>query len=226
MENTRTICIEAVPWLGANRVPEIIGAVTVLTILAAVAVGLRFFARSMQSAHYGYDDWLMVFSLVALFAFSASQYLAVHYGFGRHILLLDAPNVIKFGEIFFADGCLFPVAMTPLKLSILWFYHRIFPIRKFTICCIVIATVTIAWLIASLIAQFVQCQPYQYFWDKSIPGGYCRIDTNAASYYISCPPDILTSVAILILPIPWLWGLQMQTRKKLAIGGIFLLASL
>ena len=64
MESTRTVCVAAVPSLGANRVPEIIGAVTVLTIMATIAAVLRFVARSVQSAQYGYDDWLMVVALV------------------------------------------------------------------------------------------------------------------------------------------------------------------
>ena len=130
-----------------------------------------------------------------------------------------------FLQLFFADTLVFALAMTALKLSILWFYHRIFPIRKFTISCIVIAAVIFAWLIASIVSQFLLCTPIQYFWDKSIPGGTC-ININHVGFFITSPPDILTSIAILILPIPWLWGLQMQMRRKLAIGGIFLLASL
>ncbi|KAL8893717.1 MAG: hypothetical protein Q9192_004995 [Flavoplaca navasiana] len=225
MESTRTVCVAAVPSLDANRVPEIIGAVTVLTILATIAVVLRFFARSVQSAQYGYDDWLMVVALIGQYIFSAIQYLAVQHGFGHHILMLDVPDVVMYGKLFFTDACIFPIAMTPLKLSILWFYHRIFPIRKFTISCIAIAAVTVAWLIASLVAQFLLCRPFQYFWDKSIPGGTC-INIKHVAYFITSPPDILTSIAILILPIPSLWGLQMQRRRKLAISGIFLLASL
>lgn len=167
--------------------------------------------------------------------------------------MLDVPDVVEYGKVgsidhrlfsrvpqarslvdtmtnssfqlFFADACLFPVAILAMKCSILWFYHRIFPIRKFTISCIVIGAVTFAWLIASLVAQFLICRPFQYFWDKSIPGGKC-ISANQVAYFISSPPDILTSLAILVLPIPWLWGLQMQRRRKIAISGIFILGSL
>lgn len=179
-----------------------------------------------------------------------SKPAAVQHGFGHHILMLDVPDVVMYGKVcsfgqdslrppsklvpvkltvslqlFFTDAIVFVLAMTPLKLSILWFYHRIFPIRKFTISCIAIAAVTIAWLIAYLVSQFLLCRPYQYFWDKSIPGGTC-INIRHVAYFITSPPDILTNIAILILPIPSLWGLQMQRRRKLAISGIFLLASL
>ena len=48
---------------------------------------------------------------------------------------------------------------------------------------------------------------------------------NNFSYGISAA-NILTDVIVLVLPIPWLYGLQMKTSKKVAIGGIFLLGSL
>lgn len=128
-------------------------------------------------------------------------------------------------QLFFADACLFPLAVLPMKCSILWFYHRIYPVRKFTISCIVTAAVTVAWFIASIVVNFLTCRPFQYFWDRSIPGGKC-INSNNLAYAITSPPDILTSLALLILPIPLLWGLQMPRRKKLAITGIFVLGSL
>ncbi|KAI4224119.1 MAG: hypothetical protein L6R36_004904 [Xanthoria steineri] len=216
MENTRTICVAAAPWLGQNRVHEILGAVTTLIFLATVAVVLRFIARGLQAAPYGWDDWLILFALVGDYAFTAVQYLAVHHGFGRHVLMLDASNVIEFGKLFFTDACLFPLGVLPMKCSILWFYHRIYPVRKFTISCIVTAAVTVAWFIASIVVNFLTCRPFQYFWDRSIPGGKC-INSNNLAYAITSPPDILTSLALLILPIPLLWGLQMPRRKKLAI---------
>lgn len=40
------------------------------------------------------------------------------------------------------------------------------------------------------------------------------------------PLDILNNIAILILPIPDLWNLQMQRWKKFAITLIFVLGSL
>lgn len=64
MVHTRTICIDAVPWLNHNRGPEIVGALTTLTIIATIAVILRFLARRVSGSLYGWDDWLILFALV------------------------------------------------------------------------------------------------------------------------------------------------------------------
>lgn len=52
------------------------------------------------------------------------------------------------------------------------------------------------------------------------------MNTTTIGFYVVSAPDIITNLVILILPIPYLWGLQMQTRRKVAITIIFLLGSL
>ncbi|KAL8955727.1 MAG: hypothetical protein Q9193_006528, partial [Seirophora villosa] len=222
--NTRKLCIEAVPWLARDRGPEFVAAVTVLLVLATVAVVLRFLARSVGRSRYGWDDWLMLCALVWEYGLCAVQYMAIHYGCGKHILMLDLGPIIAFGKVFFATSCIFPTACLFLKLSILYFYLRIFSVRKFTVWVKIIGAVCVAWWIAFIVSQFLICRPVECFWDPSNPDCKC-INATHVAYYITSPPDILTNLAILILPIPWLWSLQMQTRKKVAIMLILLLAS-
>ena len=80
------------------------------------------------------------------------------------------------------------------------------------------------WCLAHIITVIFSCQPIPYFWDRTIKGGKC-INENNFSYGTSAA-NILTDIAVLVLPIPWLWRLQMKTEKKVAIAGIFLLGSL
>lgn len=119
----------------------------------------------------------------------------------------------------------FPVSVLAIKLSVLFFYHRIFPTQRFRNISIVIGVVSIAWFIAYVFIVFFICVPLEYWWDKTIPNGHC-INLKATSYYGTSPPDILTNIAILILPLPYLWKLQMRRAKKVAITFIFLLGSL
>lgn len=64
---TRAICIEAVTWMNDNRGPEIVAATATLTVLATIAVILRFLARRIAKAPYGIDDWLILVALVSFF---------------------------------------------------------------------------------------------------------------------------------------------------------------
>lgn len=38
--------------------------------------------------------------------------------------------------------------------------------------------------------------------------------------------ELLTNIAMLVLPIPWLWQLYLPRSKKFALFGIFMLGSL
>lgn len=107
----------------------------------------------------------------------------------------------------------------------LFFYRRVFPFKGFRICSILVGAVSVAWFIAYVFIEFFSCRPFQYWFDKTIKGGYC-IDLKMTSYAITTPPDIATNLALLALPLFWLWHLRMEIHKKLAVIGIFILGSL
>lgn len=109
-------------------------------------------------------------------------------------------------------------------MSILFLYLRIFPSHKFKIASIVAGVLNIAWCISLTGAIIFSCKPVEYFWDKSIPNGYCH-SQNTRGYGITAA-NFITDLAVWLLPIPWLWGLQMETSRKLAVIGMFLLGGL
>ena len=106
----------------------------------------------------------------------------------------------------------------------LFFYRRIFPVKRFVILSVVTGAATLAWCIALIFSIIFSCKPVQFFWDKNIPGGRC-LNENSLSYGITAA-NIATDIAVLVLPLPWLWRLQMNFNRKVAISGIFLLGCL
>lgn len=111
-----------------------------------------------------------------------------------------------------------------IKLSILLFYLRLFPGRKFAIAAYINMGYTICWGIATWIVNLNVCSPIAYFYDKSIPGGYCK--NQAISGTINGSLSLLGDICILLLPIPMVWRLQINLRRRLALLGIFLLGTL
>ena len=134
-------------------------------------------------------------------------------------------NRIPPTQAFFATSISFAFSASAIKLSVLFYYRRIFPEQQFRIICIFVGLVVIAWFIAYMFLEFFTCIPFAYYWNKAIPGGHC-INQNHVAYYGTTPPDVLTNLALLVLPIPYLWRLQMQRAKKIAITVIFVLGTL
>jgi hypothetical protein len=111
-----------------------------------------------------------------------------------------------------------------IKLSILLFYLRLFPGRKFAYWAYANMAYTICWGIATWIVNLNVCHPIAYFWDKTIPDGYCK--NQAVSGTINGSLSLFGDIMILVLPIPMVWGLQINLRRRLALLGIFLLGTL
>lgn len=79
----------------------------------------------------------------------------------------------------------------------------------------------IVWAISTWIVNLTVCTPIAFYYDRTIPGGHCR--NQAISGSINGGLSLLGDVLVLCLPIPVIWNLKINTRKKTGILGIFLL---
>jgi hypothetical protein len=72
-----------------------------------------------------------------------------------------------------------------------------------------------------LFLSIFTCAPPKAFWNKSVANAKCDVDIKAFLWGISIP-NILTDVAILLLPIPYVIRLSMSwSQKRLIIGTFF-----
>lgn len=135
---------------------------------------------------------------------------------------------------------LWTVAITLVKFSILLLYLRLFEkskIARWTIRALMgvvslwgILVVSInseqfSDQVANHTPQFFltvfQCNPVSLAWDYELPG------TCFHHHWMeSTIPHIITDVAILAIPIPVVWGLQMQLSQRLILCSIFSLGGL
>lgn len=83
---------------------------------------------------------------------------------------------------------------------------------------------TVCWGISTWIVNLNVCHPIAFFWDKTIPGGYCT--NQAISGTVNACLSLFGDVCILILPIPMVLWLSIDLRRKLALLGLFLLGTL
>ncbi|KAJ5728211.1 hypothetical protein N7493_004541 [Penicillium malachiteum] len=202
---------------------QLIGVSIAIAVLQILIVAARFYARYTQRQKYGIDDYLIILALVASVGQSALYiYLVKHGGIGYHLQYVEkTPEKMGLyaNEIF--D---FPFTITPAKISILLFYVRIFDVPNFRILAWVVGAIVLGHGIGVLFAAIFQCSPIAYTWDTTIVGGSC-FDQEAFYRYVS-PPNILTDVFLLIMPLPFVWKLHTQLRQKIALTGIFFLGSL
>ena len=124
----------------------------------------------------------------------------------------------------FALVILYSLAVAFPKLSVLALYLRIFTEKPYRISTWELAAIISATAIAVSLTTVFQCSPVSYAWDKSIPDGIC-IDVNLFFVYCSIP-NIITDVAILLLPIPMILKLHNNPSQKVGLSLVFLLGTM
>lgn len=102
-------------------------------------------------------------------------------------------------------------------------YSRIFRVKPFQYVAAAVGLIVAGWMIGVVFAQIFTCTPVEGAWRITV-ARHC-ID-QIKFYYGNAIANLLTDVIILCLPLPLIWRLNMSTRKKRALSGVFLLGGL
>ncbi|EDO04437.1 hypothetical protein SS1G_06920 [Sclerotinia sclerotiorum 1980 UF-70] len=79
--------------------------------------------------------------------------------------------------------------------------------------------------LALILCSLLQCAPLAYLWNKSgHPGGHC-FDTGAFWRYGSLP-NLITDLAMLVLPLPCIWRLKLSQKDKVGLLFTFITGSM
>lgn len=143
-------------------------------------------------------------------------------GVGRHLeynIATDPQQLVAWSKSLYALEWLYLPSCALPKISVLILFLRIFMDRASRVVThIVMALLFINWF-AYIVACSLQCRPFAYQWDKKIPGGKCI--NIPLLYKLSSLGNIITDVAILVLPFKTVIELHASTARKLGILFIF-----
>lgn len=110
-----------------------------------------------------------------------------------------------------------------VKDSILYQYLRFFVHRVYRRIAQGLIIIVTSVGIAMVITSCVSCLPVRFFWDKRIDG-HC-IDLMAFWFSFSSF-NILTDLAVWLLPMPVLKGLQLPRKQKYSLIAVFAIGGL
>ncbi|KAM7199736.1 hypothetical protein V8F20_005606 [Naviculisporaceae sp. PSN 640] len=151
-------------------------------------------------------------------------------GVGRDMRLVaaeDPDNIVILLKAFFAGEVMYGLSNATVKLSVVAFYHRIFPTTEIKMGCYILGGMSIAWLVALEITVFAQCRPLQAFWYtelQQLPTAKC-IDV-VLFFLANSSFNTVIDLAIIILPIRQIARLHTSRKKKIGIASVAFAASL
>lgn len=200
----------------------------VFTAVGVVLTVLRFWARtSYTKQKLGVDDWLIAGGVFIVCACAGIQFYNALEGTGGEAIDDDdaAAAAIASKKVDFTMVLIEKPAFGAIKLSLLFFYKRVFGIwPSFNKANMVLMWIIIAWVIAFVVADLSICGDklqYYFMLDQSYARGHCA--DKGLLLLMFAITSVLTDIMVLSLPFIYIRRLQMAPQKKWATSLVFLL---
>ncbi|EUC27931.1 hypothetical protein COCCADRAFT_110459 [Bipolaris zeicola 26-R-13] len=195
---------------------------TMLCIASAFVIMRFAFKVTMSRLDIGWDDWCVLATLIAALPSAfITVYGTVKNGLGQDLWTLTPTQITNMLRYFYIMAWLYFTQLTLLKLTLLFFYIRVFPSKDVQRLLWGTVIFVVLWGVAFIIVAIFQCQPIYYFWTKwdGMHHGKClKINAITAS---NAAISIALDFWILGVPLWQLWGLKLHWKKKVGVALMF-----
>ncbi|KAK5657391.1 hypothetical protein OQA88_2961 [Cercophora sp. LCS_1] len=219
-----------------SRVALLYGFMGAFVPVAFVILSLRLYSR-WRFTTIGKDDVLVLIAFILYIGLTIATIMAAKFGLGKHIWTISeqagiqmqkarpggTPGLFRFFanavQCGFTSQVLYPPALMAVKLSIVFFFIRVLPpVHESKPWLYGFAAFIFAEEAAFTIGLFLQCQPINFYWDKSVEGGVCF--NQQAFYYVDAAFNMATDLVLLALPWALFWKLNVSKRQKYTVVAI------
>ena len=111
------------------------------------------------------------------------------------------------------------MSLSALKMTFLLQYYRVMSVSSMRKVFLAAIIIVVLWTISQAIMAFLECRPLEGVWDHRVKAE-C-IPNTVTLWYFNGVFNIVTDFAILLLPLPILWQLQLQRSHKIVLTFVF-----
>lgn len=187
-------------------------------------IGYKLFITSME---LGLDDLFVVITLLAGTPSSVINVLGLAAnGIGKDVWKLRFDQITNFSKYFYIMEVLYFAQITLLKLSLLFFYLRVFPgkpVRRAIWATVIFNSIFGAVFVTVAIFQCRHVDHYWNEWDGETPGKCININALGWS---NAAISIALDIWMLAISVSQLVGLQLAWRKKVGVAMMFCVGTL
>ena len=129
------------------------------------------------------------------------------------------PSIIMARCCYFIGPILWAFCIFFIRASVVHLYLCLFTLpQSFRIACYVVLVLNTFFVISIVTATITLCQPLERMWDPSIAG---RCGNKKLFDLLTAIVNLCLDLAVVLLPMPILWGLQMALKRKVILTLIF-----
>ncbi|KAI0841196.1 hypothetical protein F5Y06DRAFT_308112 [Hypoxylon sp. FL0890] len=218
---TKKFSMESCGVKGEDRSALIWIIAIVFGALGLLAFILRCMARLIGPHDWGSDDSVMCVVMALEIALAALSIPLAQNGLGLDMWFVPHDNITEILKLYYFDEVIYISALALTKVSILFFYLKVFPKRSFRICTWFLICTNILYMVTYDFLLIFQCKPIYgawTFWDGTFEGQCISINILGWS---AAAINIALDLSVIILPLPELFGLSLSLRKRLQIIAMF-----
>ncbi|PVH76672.1 hypothetical protein DL98DRAFT_464679 [Cadophora sp. DSE1049] len=201
--------------------------VSTVTIL----VFLRVYTRAVIQKIMYKEDWACIVSWCFFIVYITDNFLFNLFGGGYHQWEVSKQDAINFQKVSYGGILVYGPTAYLIKLTILLFSASLYAAaHKSTLAIKTLIFFMLAFYIPMEFAKIFICNPISAYWDKAAHPGASCLDVKTL-YFADTTVSVITDLAVLISPIPLIWGMNLSKARKfkvialLAAGGIACVAS-
>jgi hypothetical protein len=196
---------------------------TLAIIVPTILVALRFWAGRIVRRRLDASDLCILAALVFTIGLHIDMYIMVFFGgFGFHgydiVERFGMDTMVLFLKAILAFPIIWNFTICFSKLSVLFMYTTVIPVQRMVLACRVVGLFIILWNVGGVLGALLLCRPIALNWDKSLDG---TCGDNRLFYIWLGIINVVAEAVILLLPVPFIYNLQLKTFKKFVVIGLF-----
>ncbi|KAI1865804.1 uncharacterized protein JN550_008062 [Neoarthrinium moseri] len=207
-----------------SKQPAIYAVLFITFVLATTCLALRIFSRFLKKTSFWWDDFFAIGCYVIAIAWLITCPVWIGKGLGLHITdvtwISTSEAVMQSKLILWVAEIVYAFALFFAKMSILFFYWRIFSVTNLRYPIMILMGASIVWIIIRTFMSIFHCIPVQAFWDLTITNKRCDID-DKKFFFGSVLAHMIIDVVIVTLPVVEVQKLQLRKVQRLGIIAMF-----
>ncbi|KAF9880814.1 integral membrane protein [Colletotrichum karsti] len=193
-------------------------------IVPTIALVLRLIARRMAHRALDASDYCIIVACIFSHALQLVSILSVTQGGVGYLFREIIPKhgrgpIIKFLQLLVVQQILWAVSLSLCKISILHLYTKLFSVRRMVLAARIMALFTVIWTAVAVLVAFFICIPLSDNWLLDLKNRNCG-NQPAADGTLGVV-NLMTDIIVLLMPVSYLWSLQLERFKKIALIATF-----
>ncbi|KAH6862885.1 hypothetical protein AA0119_g8731 [Alternaria tenuissima] len=191
-----------------------------LTVISTVLLIWRITNTIISRGWLGLEDVFVIMANIWLVLLAAFIYRSTTYGFGTRLVDIarDGGNATEALKSFWLTQSFYTLTNGFNKMAFLALYYRVFALKRFRQACIVLGVISVGWTVSYVVVCIFQCTPVPRVYNRTIPGTCINFFWHRWSNAIL---NLLTDLAIFILPMPVIFGLNMSKGSRIGLMVLF-----